>query len=177
MQYTVNAGSLPLNHWLYDPKVGGGRIIGEGCHFIDFMNWLANSLPVSVSTISLPDGQLYREDNVNITIKFANGSIGVLSYLANGDKSHPKERCEVFCGGRVAVLDDFRKVDLSFNGKKNSQRSSFRQDKGHQAAWKAFLDGVKAGVPPIPYEQIRVVSLTAIAAVESLHTGKEIKIS
>ncbi len=177
MHYTVNAGILPLNHWLHDPKVGGGRIIGEGCHFIDFMTWLANSLPVSVSTISLPDGQLYREDNVNITIKFANGSIGVLSYLANGDKSHPKERCEVFCGGRVAVLDDFRKVDMAFNGRKTSQRSSFRQDKGHQAAWKAFLDGVKTGVPPIPYEQIQAVSLTAIAAVESLHTGKEIKIS
>jgi predicted dehydrogenase/threonine dehydrogenase-like Zn-dependent dehydrogenase len=177
MHYTVNAGILPLNHWLHDPKVGGGRIIGEGCHFIDFMTWLANSLPVSVSTISLPDGQLYREDNLNITIKFANGSIGVLSYLANGDKSHPKERCEVFCGGRVAVLDDFRKVDMAFNGKKTSQRSSFRQDKGHQASWKAFLDGVKSGVLPIPYEQIRAVCLTAIAAVESLHTGKEIIIS
>ena len=91
------------------------------------MTWLANSLPVSVSTISLPDGQLYREDNVNITIKFANGSIGVLYYLANGDKSHPKERCEVFCGGRVAVLDDFRKVDLvSMAGKPAAAAASGR---------------------------------------------------
>ena len=176
MQYTVNAGALPLNHWLHDPKIGGGRIIGEGCHFIDFMTWLANSLPVSVSTTSLPDGNISHEDNVSITVTYANGSVGVLNYLANGDKSYPKERCEVFCGGRVAVLNDFRRVDMIYNGRKTSHRSSFRQDKGHQAAWGAFLQGIKDGIPPIPYDQIRAVSLCAVAAVESLHTGKVIQI-
>ena len=158
------------------PMVGGGRIIGEGCHFIDFMTWLANSLPVSVTTTSLPDGQISREDNVSITITFANGSVGVLHYLANGDRAFPKERCEVFCGGRVAVLDDFRRVEMVYNGKRSSRSSSFRQDKGHQAAWQAFLRGVKEGVPPIPYEQIRAVSLAAIGAVDSLHSGGECKV-
>ena len=173
MHYTVNAGALPLNHWTHDPIVGGGRIIGEGCHFIDFMTWLAGSLPVSVFTTSLPDGKTYREDNVSITITYANGSVGVLHYLANGDKAHPKERCEVFSGGRVAILDDFRRVDMIHNGRKESQRSLLRQDKGHRAAWQAFLAGVKKGTPPIPYDQIRMVSLAAIAAVESLHTGEK----
>ena len=78
---------------------------------------------------------------MSITITFANGSIGVLHYLANGDRAFPKERCEVFCGGRVAVLDDFRQVEMVYNGKKTSRSSSFRQDKGHQAAWQAFLVG------------------------------------
>lgn len=172
MQYTVNAGALPLNHWLHDPNEGGGRIIGEGCHFIDFLTWLTGSLPVSMSTTSLPDGQMYREDNVNLTISFANGSIGVIQYLANGDKAFPKERCEVFSGGRVAVLDDFRRIDLVYNGNRVSHRSLLRQDKGHQAAWRAFLQSVRTGVPSIPYGQLRAVSLTAIAAVESLHSGK-----
>ncbi len=177
VHYTVNAGVLPLNHWLHDPLVGGGRIIGEGCHFIDFMTWLSKSLPVSVSTTGLPDGSQFHEDNVDITVTFSNGSIGVLSYLANGDKSYHKERCEVFRGGRVAVLNDFRRLDMVYNGRKSSQRSSFRQDKGHQAAWGAFLQGVKDGAPPIPYDQIHAVSLCAIAAVESLHTGKAVQIS
>lgn len=174
MHYTVNAGNVPRNHWLHDTAVGGGRIIGEGCHFFDFMTWLADSLPVSVSTTSLPDGQLYREDNVSITITYANGSVGVLHYLANGDKSWPKERCQVFSGGRVAVLDDFRKVEMVSNGNRTTRRSSLRQDKGHRGAWTAFLQGIKQGQPPIPYDHIRAVSLAAIAAVESLHRGEKV---
>lgn len=173
IHYTVNAGAIPLNHWTHDPNIGGGRIIGEGCHFMDFMTWLAGSLPVSVSTTALPDGKTYREDNVSIIITYANGSVGVLHYLANGDKAYPKERCEIFCAGRVAVLDDFRRMDMIYNNQKETLRSRLHQDKGHRVAWQAFLIGVKSGVPPIPYDQIRAVSLASIAAVESLHSSEK----
>ena len=172
MHYTVNAGALPLNHWTHDPLVGGGRIIGEGCHFIDFMTWLASSLPVAVNATGLPESSRYNEDNLSITITFANGSVGVLHYLANGDKAFPKERCQVFSGGRVAVLDDFRRVELVYNGNRQVKTSRFVQDKGHKGAWQAFLQGVKTGQPPIPYDQLRAVSLASIAAVESLRAGE-----
>ncbi len=137
--YRVNAGPLPLTHWLHDPQVGGGRIIGEGCHFLDLMTWLSGSQLVSGSIAALPDGGTYREDNVLITARFANGSIGTLSYLANGDRSAPKEYLEVFTGGRIAILDDFRRLDLWKNGSKTTHRGGLRQDKGHAASWQAFL--------------------------------------
>ncbi|MBI4927817.1 MAG: bi-domain-containing oxidoreductase, partial [Anaerolineae bacterium] len=97
--YRVNAGYLPLTHWTQDPAVGGGRIIGEGCHFIDFLVFLVGQLPVRVEAQALPDGGRYRQDNVQITLTFPDGSLGTLTYLSNGDKSVAKERMEVFCGG------------------------------------------------------------------------------
>jgi len=100
-------GTFPLNHWTHDPAQGGGRIIGEGCHFVDFLTFLAGGAPVSVSAHGLPDGGKYREDNVSMTFTFPDGSVGVVDYLANGDKSFPKERIEVFCGGRIAILGRF----------------------------------------------------------------------
>ncbi len=102
--YRVNAGYLPLNHWTQDEALGGGRIIGEACHFIDLITFLVGAAPVSVSAHALPNGGKYREDNVSMTFTFPDGSIGVVDYLANGDKSMPKERLEVFCEGMVAVL-------------------------------------------------------------------------
>jgi predicted dehydrogenase len=176
LHYTVNAGAIPLTHWTQDPAVGGGRIIGEGCHFIDFLTWLAGSLPVRVQALALPDGTQYRQDNVNITITYANGSIGVVDYLANGDKAHPKERCEVFCAGRVGVLDDFRALSLAFHGQRQVFHSRLRQDKGHRAAWQAFLSGIKTGAAPILYAELRAVSLASIAAVESLKTGLPVQL-
>ena len=119
VHYRVNAGYLPSNHWTQDPNIGGGRIIGEACHFVDFITFLVGASPVSVTARALPDAGKYHEDNVNMTFIFPDGSIGVVDYLANGDKSFAKERVEVFCGGRIAVLDDFRSVELVNDG--NSQ--------------------------------------------------------
>ena len=109
--YRVNAGFIPPEHWVHDPAQGGGRILGEGCHFIDFLTWLAGAPPVEVSAKALPDMGRYRGDNAVITLTFPDGSVGTLSYLANGDKSVSKEWVEVFAGGRVAVLDDFPQPD------------------------------------------------------------------
>ena len=173
MRYQVNAGLLPLDHWLHDPAVGGGRLIGEACHFIDFLTFLTNSLPVRVFTLGLPDDGRYREDNFVITLEFADGSVGSVSYLANGDRSLPKERIEVFGGGRVAILDDFRRLELTTSGRTKKHKSQLRQDKGHRAEWQTFQETItEGGSPPIPYEQIFAVSLASFAALDSLRSGE-----
>jgi predicted dehydrogenase len=173
MHYRVNAGLIPLNHWVHDPVQGAGRIIGEACHFVDFLASLAGDGPVSVNAYSLPDGGKYRQDNVSMTFTFPDGSIGVVDYLANGDKSFPKERIEVFCAGRVAVLDDFRTLELVHDGRRSVTRKA--QDKGWHSEWLTFTRCITEGCqPPIPYEQLISVTKATFAAVESLRTGKTI---
>jgi predicted dehydrogenase/threonine dehydrogenase-like Zn-dependent dehydrogenase len=175
--YRVNAGFLPLTHWTQDPTVGGGRIVGEACHFIDYLACLAGASPVSVHAQALPDGGRYRQDNVVITLTFPDGSLGTVTYLANGDRSLPKERLEVFCAGRVAVLDDFRTLELIQSGRRKSFVSHLRQDKGHQAAWESFVKAVKAGgPPPIPYDQLFGVTQAAFCALDSLRTSETVTI-
>ncbi len=176
INYRVNAGLLPLSHWLHDTAIGGGRIIGEACHFIDLMQFLTGAKPVSVSAVSLPDAGKYASDNVSALIRFDNGSTGQLSYLANGDKAWPKEMVEVFCGGRIAVLDDFKSMETMMDGKRQVSRSA-RQDKGHAACWKAFVDTVSNGGPaPIPLDQLAATTLTTFAIMESLRTGATITV-
>ncbi len=176
--YRVNAGYLPPEHWLHDPHVGGGRIIGEGCHFIDFLTFLTGASPTRVSAQVLPDAGRYHQDNVVLTLIYPDGSIGTLAYLANGDKSYSKERLEVFCGGGVAVLDDFRSLELTANGRRRRSRAALgQQDKGHQAAWKAFVATVKrGGPPPIPYEQLWGVTAASFAAAEALRSGQPVPV-
>jgi len=176
VHYRVNAGLIPLNHWTQDPEIGGGRLIGEGCHFVDFITFLAGAAPVSVSAHALPDNGKYREDNVSMTFMFPDGSIGVVDYLANGDKSFPKERVEVFCGGRIAVLDDFVSLQMVKDGKRKEERGA--QNKGWVDEWKAFAKAIRAGgEPPIPYEQLLGVTQATFAAVESLRTHESQSIS
>jgi len=173
VHYRINAGLIPLNHWTQDPAIGGGRVIGEACHFIDFITFLVGEPPISVMAHALPDGGKYREDNVSMTFTFPDGSIGVVDYLANGDKSLPKERVEVFCGGQVAMLDDFVSLQTVRDGKKKEARGA--QDKGHVAEWKAFAKSIReGGEPPIPYEQLIGVTQATFAAVESLRSQTKV---
>jgi predicted dehydrogenase/threonine dehydrogenase-like Zn-dependent dehydrogenase len=173
MHYRINAGFIPLSHWTHDPGQGGGRVIGEGCHFVDFLTFLAGAAPVSVGAIALPDVGKYHADNISMTFTFPDGSIGVVDYLANGDKSLPKERIEVFCGGRVAVLDDFRSLELIREGSRTVTRKA--QNKGWVDEWVAFEDAIRSGgEAPIPYEQLIGVTKATFAAVESLRAGKTI---
>ncbi|MBI4733195.1 MAG: bi-domain-containing oxidoreductase [Chloroflexi bacterium] len=170
MHYRVNAGYIPLTHWTHDPAQGGGRIIGEGCHFVDFLTFLAGAAPISVTAHALPDNGKYREDNVSMTFTFPDGSLGVVDYLANGDKSFPKERVEVFCGGRIAVLDDFRALEMVHDGRRTLIKKA--QDKGWRDEWAAFARAIRdGGQPPIPYEQLVGVTRATFAAIESLRTG------
>jgi predicted dehydrogenase/threonine dehydrogenase-like Zn-dependent dehydrogenase len=176
IHYRVNAGAIPLNHWTQDPEIGGGRIIGEGCHFVDFLTFLVGATPVSVSAHALPDQGKYREDNVSMTFTFSDGSIGIVDYLANGDKSFPKERVEVFCGGQVAVLDDFVSLQTVKDGKKKEVKGA--QNKGWVDEWKVFAKTIReGGEPPIPYKQLIGVTKATFAAVESLRKQETIRLS
>jgi len=175
LHYRVNAGYLPPTHWLHDIEQGGGRIIGEGCHFIDLLTFLTGELPVSIQVAGLPDQNNYNSDNVQITLRYPDGSLGTITYLANGNKNYAKERLEVFSSGRIAILNDFRSLELITETQKRTMRSRLRQDKGHAAAWKTFLAAVKAGgPPPIPYDQLFSTSRASFAAVEALRSGSRV---
>jgi predicted dehydrogenase/threonine dehydrogenase-like Zn-dependent dehydrogenase len=156
---TVNAGTLVRDHWTRDREIGGGRIVGEACHFIDLLRYLAGSPIASSGRI----GQLAADDTVTLNLTFEDGSIGTVHYFANGSRAFAKERLEVFAGGRVLQLDNFR--TLKGFGVRGFRRSAlWRQDKGHQACAAAFLTAVRTGEPsPIPFEEIVEVSRTAIA--------------
>ena len=175
IHYRINAGYLPLNHWTHDPEIGGGRIIGEACHFVDFITFLVGKPPVSVTAHALPDSNKYREDNVSMTFTFPDGSIGVVDYLANGDKSFPKERVEVFCGGKIAVLDDFISLQTVEDGKKKEEKGV--QNKGWVNEWKVFTKAIReGGKPPIPYEELSGVTKSTFAVVKSLKVNKAVEI-
>jgi predicted dehydrogenase/threonine dehydrogenase-like Zn-dependent dehydrogenase len=145
---TVNAGAVPADHWTLDPERGGGRIIGEACHFIDLLRFLAGSAIVSSGVTRLSG------DTVAITLAFADGSTGTVHYLANGHKSFPKERLEVFCGGRILQLDNFRRL-TGYGWRGFRKMGLWRQDKGHGSCVAAFLKAVREGGPsPIPFEEL-----------------------
>ncbi len=167
MVYTVNAGEIPTDHWVHDPAVGGGRIIGEACHFIDFLTWLADCPIVGVEARSMgrSAGLSIAQDKMSILLDFADGSTGVVHYLANGSKQFPKERVEVFSQGRVLQLDNFRKLDgYGWTGFRNQHL--WRQDKGHAAELKAFCERVQNGGPLlIPWATLEEVTLATFAAV------------
>jgi len=173
--YRVNAGYLPLNHWTQKPDQGGGRIIGEACHFIDLITYLVGATPISVTAHALADVGKYREDNVSMTFTFSDGSLGIVDYLANGDKSFPKERLEVFCDGMIAVLDDYVSLTTVKDGNKKEHRLA--QDKGWKNEMVAFAKAVQGGgEAPIPYEQLIGVTKSTFAAVESLRSNAPIQI-
>jgi predicted dehydrogenase len=175
MHYRVNAGALPADHWLSDPEQGGGRILGEACHFVDFLSFLAGATPVAVRAQS-PDAS--GSEDMVASIEFDDGSLGTISYLCRGDRAFSKERVEVFGAGCVAVLDDFRCLELVRHGKRKSYRSWLRQDKGHTAEWRAFSDCIVSASPaPISFEEIVASTLATIRILDSLRSGQLAKVS
>ena len=167
---TMNAGAIPANHWTQDTAVGGGRIIGEACHFIDLMRFLADSEIISVQARRMGDapGVPITEDKASITLGFADGSFGTIMYLANGAASFPKERIELFAAGRVLQLDNFRKLQ-GFGWPGFSKMNLWKQDKGQDACAAAFLSAIEQGTDsPIPVEQIFEVARATVEAAEML---------
>jgi predicted dehydrogenase/threonine dehydrogenase-like Zn-dependent dehydrogenase len=156
---TVNAGAVPSNHWILDPERGGGRIVGEACHFLDLLRFLAGAPIADLSHTAM------NKETVSISVSYADGSIGSIHYLANGNRSFPKERLEVFCEGRVLQLDNFRKL-RAFGWPGFHRMNLWRQDKGANACVAAFLKTVREGGPaPIPLaELIEVARFTLQAA-------------
>jgi predicted dehydrogenase len=156
---TVNAGAIPAEHWTQDPAVGGGRIIGEACHFIDLLRFLAGAPIVRAEALAMDSACA---DSVNITLGFADGSIGAVHYLANGSKAFPKERLEVFVAGRVLQLDNFRRL-AGYGWPGFKPMNLWRQDKGQRACAAAFVEALRQGGPaPIPIEEIVEVSRLTI---------------
>jgi predicted dehydrogenase len=178
LHYRINAGFLPSDHWLNDREQGGGRILGEACHFIDLMIFLAGSPIDEVAARRVGSGPRYNGDNVLISLRFASGSEATISYLANGDRSFSKERIEIFGGGSAAVLDDFRRLELARNGRKEVTRSRWSQDKGHRAEWAAFVGSLEqGGEAPIPFQEIVCSTLATLRVDESVATGKPLPVN
>ncbi len=156
---TVNAGAIPANHWTQDMEVGGGRIIGEACHFIDLLRFLADAPIVKWQRIVMDD---VTNDTLTLQLGFADGSIGTVNYFANGSKAFPKERLEVFASGRVLQLDNFRKL-RGYGWSGFRKLNLWRQDKGQKACASAFVSAIEqGGVQPIPFEEIIEVSRISI---------------
>ncbi len=177
LHYRVNAGYLPPDHWTNDREQGGGRIRGEMCHFVDLLMFLAGSPIVEVEANALGNAGRYSGDNVAASLRFANGSQGTIGYLANGDRSVSKERIEVFGGGATAILEDFRRLELVRNGKKESIRSRWRQDKGHRPEWTAFVECVKGNRSlPIPFDELVCTTLATFRIDESASTGARLEV-
>lgn len=173
---TMNAGNLPANLWVHDMEVGGGRIIGEACHYMDLISYLTGSKIESVNMSALGQNPEVSTDNAVITLKYQNGSQGVINYFSNGHKSYSKERVEVYSQNRTLILDNFRSLKgygfSGFNGMKG------KQDKGHNNQFKLLVERVdKGGTPLISFEEIVNTTRASFAAIESLKTGNWIKLS
>jgi predicted dehydrogenase len=165
---TVNAGAIPSEHWTQDAEAGGGRIVGEACHFIDLLRHLAGAA-ITSHHVSAIRGVTGPTDRAVITLGFADGSIGTVHYLSNGHRAFPKERLEVFAGGRVLQLDNFRKL-RGYGWPGFTRMNLWRQDKGQDACARAFVEAVRSGGPsPIPLEELLEVARVTIAAARSAH--------
>lgn len=166
---TMNAGFIPADHWTQDPDVGGGRIIGEACHFIDLMRYLAGSRVVSVHARRMGDSAAVAvaEDKASITLGFEDGSFGSILYLANGASSFPKERVEVFAAGCVLQLDNFRKL-TGYGWSGFSKMNLWRQDKGQDACAAAFLNAVRSGKAAIDVDEIFEVARVTLQVADQL---------
>lgn len=178
MTMTVNAGIIPPDHWVQDPDRGGGRIIGEGCHFIDLMSFIADSPVVSVSSTIIGDYvDLVKEDKMSISLTFGDGSIGTIHYFANGSKSYPKETLEIFNDGRVIRMENYR-VTRGYGFKNFGTYRTLRQDKGHQAEIGAFINSIIIGGDPlIPFESLINVTRASFSALEAAKSGKTIHLT
>ncbi len=165
MLYRINAGAIPGDSWVQRSE-GGGRIVGEVCHFVDALIYLADSLPIEVSAQAARD----HDDAVSILIKFADGSTGVIVYSALGDSAVPKEYLEVFGAGRVAQLDDYCRLTLTQNGRQKTAKQA--QDKGQSQLVAAFLKAAReGGAAPVPYDQLAAVTETTFAIEEAARSG------
>ena len=167
----VNAGFIPKEHWVQNAEIGGGRIIGEVCHFVDLMQYFTNSEPVKVYADCIQSNNIITtaEDNIAIVIKFSDGSVGNLTYVSNGSKNLPKELIEVFGAGKIGIINDFRSGIIYGEGKNIKLKGS---GKGQRQEVYQFLQAVKEGsASPIDFGSICLTTLTTFKIIDSLKTG------
>lgn len=175
--YTVNAGFIPRESWIQDPNEGGGRILGEVCHFVDTLRFLsgASVSSVSASCIRTEDRSQVNRDSVAITLQYRNGTLGTIIYQALGSRDVPKERIEISSGGSTVIVDDFRKMDI-FSTKKESVKKV--QDKGFDGEIEAFVNALTRGeTPPIPLADLFESTLVTFAIHASLNTGERVDLN
>ena len=171
---TMNAGQIPFEDLLHDLDYGGGRIIGEACHFIDLISFFTRSRVVAVMMAASGMETKLNTDVASLFLKYENGSLGVLNYFSTGHRSFPKEKIEIFSDGRTMVLDNFRSLKI-FGFKSSGMSGS--QDKGHREQYKRWLEFLRmGGAPPIPFEEIVNTSKASLAAIDSLREKKWIDI-
>jgi len=173
INYRVNAGSAAPGSWVSDGEEGGGRILGEVCHFIDLAAFLAGSLPASVFAVR-PGGEA--ADGAVVTVKFRDGSVASIVYATSGEASFSKERVEAAGGGRTAVIEDWRRTTLYSGGARRTVRT-FAQDKGHAAEMTVFFEAVKSGRQPVSFEELDAVTRATFAVEESLGTGRSVSLA
>jgi predicted dehydrogenase/threonine dehydrogenase-like Zn-dependent dehydrogenase len=176
INYRVNAGPVPAHSWLHDPAEGGGRIIGEACHFIDVMQFVTDELPVEAFAVKLGGPSGATADTVSVTLRFSGGSVGSLSYVATGDKAYSKERIEAYGGGAVAVVDDWQSFETTRGGRRRKRRLLV-QDKGYDGEVAAFLGAVRGSLPPISLASLVATSRATFAIVRSLEEGRPVAIA
>ena len=172
MTYRVNAGALPADHWTQDPAVGGGRIVGEGCHFVDYLQALSGGYVVSVHASAIAEhGSGIVEDQAILSLKFSDGSVGTVIYAAGGDTALAKERCEVFGDGKSIVMDDFARSEFYAGGRRTVFKTGSR-DKGFAAQMQAFCASLRdGGAAGMDFDGIQAVTRACLAAVESMVDG------
>lgn len=169
INYRINAGKVPSDHWVHDPSIGGGRIIGEVCHFIDLAMFIADSPIESVSALAL-DESIETQDSVVITLSFRNGSVASINYFSNGSKKLPKEYIEVFSGGKAMVIDDFQTLNIYAD--KQSKIKFSGQDKGHRKGVEAFISSIKNGTPsPIAFNEVYLSTQVTFRVIESIQNN------
>ncbi|MBI2321857.1 MAG: bi-domain-containing oxidoreductase [Chloroflexi bacterium] len=174
---TVNAGPVPPDHWTLDPDDGGGRIVGEVCHFIDLMQYLTGALPVRVYAEMLAAPGYAPSDNVVVSLKMANGAVGSIAYVAGGERAHPRERVEVFGGGAVGVIENFRAATFTRAGRRQQTRGWLRVDRGHRAALAALLEAVRGGgPPPVALDEHVATTLATFAIEDALRTARPVAV-
>jgi len=175
--YRINGGIIPKQSWIQDPEIGGGRIIGEVCHFVDTCSYLAGSIPIKVFARSVKknDQSIPDEDNVNIVITFANGSTAAIHYFAFGNRQMPKEQLEVFARDTAIKMNDFRDLEI-FRGNKKKRHRSINQDKGFLNEFKAFRESIKTGAPAISFGSICNTTRTTFSILESIRKGEGVNI-
>jgi predicted dehydrogenase len=165
--YVCNAGRVPKGSWIHDPDVGGGRILGEACHFIDVARFLAGS-PITESSIHPLSDRTALAESASIQLRFESGSVATVHYLANGTKSVPKERLQVFQGGRIHLLENFR-VLRPFGGGAGRTVRTLRQDKGQRACVRAFIESLRDGTPDaVPFDELLEVSRVTLRLAEAV---------
>jgi predicted dehydrogenase len=175
MLYRINAGPIPPEHWIQDKDIGGGRILGEACHPIDFCTYLCGALPRFVHAAALPDPRGLN-DTVSVNLEFTDGSIAAVCYFANGSKELPKEYIEVYNGGLTGTIRDFKELEIHSTGKPR-RRKSFVQDKGQAKMIQEFIQSLDgSGRPLISPAEIFAVTRATFAVQESLRTRQAVSL-